>query len=153
MNKKTITTFLIVFIAFNGIAQQFPVGTCGIVYVHDAAGCRTRRLYFCNNGIDPWPTRQRGTQIVVNEAQGETAEFVEVNALYPNPTTGKFSVTFSNALQNAAVFVTDLQGKIMLQFKVSGNKVDFNLSGVAAGAYLVRIEEKGKVITKKVVKQ
>jgi len=34
-----------------------------------------------------------------------------------------------------------------------GNKVDFDLSKYAAGVYYIKIEEKGKTITKKVVKQ
>jgi Secretion system C-terminal sorting domain len=155
MNKKTITTFLFVFIVVTGFAQQIPFGSCGIVYLYDQAGCRGKRIYFCNDGTAPYPTLRQGgphSPVQIQLAQGEIAEFVEVDALYPNPTTGKFSVTFSKGLQNAAVFVTDLQGKVMLQFKASGNKIDFDLSGVAAGAYLVRIEEKGKAITKKVVK-
>ncbi|MDP4262231.1 MAG: T9SS type A sorting domain-containing protein [Bacteroidota bacterium] len=148
MKHKIITTLLITFLSITGFSQQIPVGSCGIVYIHDAAGCRTRRVYFCNNGIDPYPTRH-----VAQLAQGETADFTEVDALYPNPTTGKFSVTFSKELQNATVLVTDLQGKMMVQFKASGNKVDFDLSAAAAGVYFVRIEEKDKIVTKKVVKQ
>ena len=38
-------------------AQQLPIGYCGIVNVYDNAGNRIRRVYFCNNGIDPYPAK------------------------------------------------------------------------------------------------
>jgi Secretion system C-terminal sorting domain len=150
MTKKTITTFLAVFIAIIGFAQQIPLGSCGIINHYDAAGNRIKRFYYCYNG-GPY----QGRAINKNELTkaDETTEFQNVDALYPNPTTGKFSVTFSKELKNAIVYLTDLQGKVILQFKASGSKVDFDISGVAAGAYFVRIEDNGKVITKKVIKQ
>jgi len=139
-------------------AQDQPtlqLGTCGVVNVYDAAGNRTKRVYFCNNGIDPYPTgpqsEGRGTEIIVEKK--ETTEFQYVDALYPNPTTGKFFVTFSKNLSNATVSIMDNNGKTLTQFKAGGYKVDFDLSPYAAGMYYVRIEEEGKVITKKVIKQ
>jgi hypothetical protein len=44
-------------------------------------------------------------------------------------------------------------GKIVQQFIGNGNKLDFDLSNVPGGAYIVRIEDKGLVIIKKVMKQ
>jgi hypothetical protein len=158
MNKKLFIIIITSFFAFKGIAQQLPLGTCGIVNVYDAAGNRTKRVYFCNNGIDPYPTGPqstgKGTEIIVvkNETK-ETKEFQYVDALYPNPTTGKVFVTFSKSLLNASISITDNNGKILARFKASGYKVDFDLSPYAAGMYYVRIEEDGKAITKKVIKQ
>jgi len=145
MKQKLIVTSIALFFAVAGFAQQLDWGTCGIVNVYDEAGNRTKRVYFCNNG-DPYPSKQ-------NPANAETLEYQPVDALYPNPTTGKFSITFSKPLQNANILVTGVNGKPIQQFKASGSQVDFDLSAVAAGVYFVRIEESGKVITKKVIKQ
>ena len=158
MKRKIITIAISFFFALQGFAQQLPLGTCGIVNIYDAAGNRTKRVYFCNNGIDPYPTgpqtEGKGTEIVVEKKETkETKEFQYVDALYPNPTTGKFFVTFSKNLLNASVSIVDNNGKTLAQFKASGYKVDFDLSPYAAGMYYVRIEEDGKVITKKVIKQ
>ena len=134
-----------------------PLGTCGIVNVYDAAGNRTKRVYFCNNGVDPYPQKNQqagGTndpEIITDE--NDTKEFQSVDALYPNPTTGKFYVTFSKYLTNASVSITDNSGKTLAKFTANGYKVDFDLSPYAAGMYYVRIEESGAVITKKVIKQ
>lgn len=151
MLNKTIITIIIVLFSFSGFAQQIPLGSCGIVNIYDATGSRTKRTYFCNNG-GPQPTRAGNFNDSVVKVK-ETISFQYVDALYPNPTTGKFSVSFSKALQNAIVSITDAQGKKVVQFKASGNKIDVDLSALAPSAYFIRIEEKGVIITKKVVKQ
>jgi hypothetical protein len=158
MKNKLIIIAISFFIATEGFAQQLDLGECGIVNVYDAAGNRTKRVYFCNNGIDPYPTGPqkagKGTEIIVEKNEtNETKEFQYVDALYPNPTTGKFFVTFSKSLSNATISITDNNGKTIAQFKANGYKADFDLSPYAAGMYYMRIEEDGKVITKKVIKQ
>lgn len=156
MKQRIFIISIIAFVfSFESIAQQLPLGTCGIVNVYDAAGNRTKRVYFCNNGIDPYPLKNQTSS---NEPEpivkkNEKSEFEYVDALYPNPTSGRFFVTFSKNLTNASVRITDNNGKTLTQFKANGNKVDFDLSTFAAGVYYVRIEEDGKVITKKVIKQ
>lgn len=156
MNKKTVlTVFISLMTLFCFAQEQLPIGTCGIVNVYDAVGNRTKRVYFCNNG-DPYPNSDpnvggRGTGITA--ASNETTEFQHIDALAPNPTTGKFSITFSKALKNAALSITDNNGKTISSFRASGNKVEFDLSKYPTGIYFVRIEEDGKSITKKVVKQ
>ena len=93
------------------------------------------------------PTTVKKEEIV------ETIEFQYIDALYPNPTTGKFSITFSKELKNAKVFITDINGKVISSFKANGYKINFDLSAVASGVYFVRIDDAGNVISKKVVKQ
>lgn len=121
-------------------AQQLPANTCGIVNVYDNAGNRTKRVYFCNNG-PAYPAR-KATEVVE-----------QVDALYPNPTTGRFVVTFSRALQKAHVTTLDVNGKTISRFIASGNTVDFDLSSSPAGIYFIRIDDSGNIILKKVVKQ
>ncbi len=159
MKHKIIFFLVLVFAGFTTIAQQLPWGSCGIVYIYDQTGSRTRRLYFCNNG-PVYPERQGTVSSNVQqqdqllfETGKETMEFQEVDALYPNPTTGVFFITFSKALQDAAISITDLNGKAVQQFKASGIKLSCNLSSLASGTYFVRIEEAGKLIIKKVIKQ
>lgn len=165
--------FLLIFFlpAISGFTQQLPLYTCGIVNTYDASGNRLRRLYFCNNGVDPYPLRT-SSQLVNSTTKGKgtnsqtssirtssatvnpkvSSEFQYVDALYPNPTTGKFYVTFSKALHNAVVKITDADGKIIERFIASGYKVDFNIASLAAGTYFVEINDAGNIISKKVVK-
>lgn len=159
MQRRMLLTITLVIIGIITFAQQIPVGSCGIVYIYDAAGNRTKRTYFCNNGTNPYPARgvvqQPNTVVTADTSLGlaQTTEFQEIDALYPNPTTGQFSVTFSKALDNATLNILDANGKIIIQVKAKGYKVDFDLSARAAGVYYIRVEEDGKTVTKKVVKQ
>jgi hypothetical protein len=155
---KKVFVLLLLFVAVDSFAQQaqLPIGTCGIVNVYDAAGNRIRRVFFCNNGIDPYPLRQAVNTTESKNAiteKNETAVVQEVDALYPNPTTGKFFVTFSKTLTNANVSITDNMGKVLAQFKGTGNRVEFDLAPYAAGMYFIRIEQDGNWVTKKVIKQ
>ena len=76
-----------------------------------------------------------------------------MDALYPNPTTGRFSVSFSKALDRATIHILDEAGKIIVRVNAKGYKVVDDLSSKAVGIYFVRIEENGKIITKKVIKK
>ena len=159
MKKKIVFLMLTVFSALSGIAQQIPLGSCGIVYIHDIAGNRTRRLYYCNNG-GPYPTFTNidSTSVkqapdVFTKAELNNMEFQPVDALYPNPTSGIFYITFSKLLSNANITLVDMNGKTVQQYKASGLKLTCNLSALAAGIYFVKIEENGRIITKKVIKE
>lgn len=140
--QKIICLFITIASAFPALAQQLPANTCGIVTIYDNAGNRTKRVYFCNNG-PAYPTRKDQTTEVIQQ----------VDALYPNPTTGKFVVTFSRALSKATVYMVDATGKNVSRFIASGNVVEFDLSASPAGIYFIRIDDTGNIILKKVVKQ
>jgi|SRR6478736_1064512 hypothetical protein len=147
MRKNLILTVIVFITAFPVFAQQLPANTCGIVNIYDATGNRTKRVYFCNLGIDPYPTKKADQQA------GVTEEFQYVDALYPNPTTGKFFIEFSKELNNVDVYIIDVSGKMIKRSKGNGNKLDFDLSNVAAGVYFVRITDGKNVVTKKIIKQ
>lgn len=78
---------------------------------------------------------------------------MEVNELYPNPTTGKFVIGFSKKLVDAEIVITDGSGKQIQRYKDSGIQLQFDLSGFASGTYFLVIRNKGITISKKVVKQ
>jgi hypothetical protein len=175
MFKKLFFSTVLFFTTSQIFAQQIPFGMCGIVCIYDANGARVKRLYFCNNGVDPYPeerisqvliTAQRGNTIVekaidespvksqqVINKKDETIVFQNIDAIFPNPTTGRFSITFSNALNNAKIIIVDANGKIVQKISGKGNRLDFDIALFAAGVYFVRIEDNGKVISQKIVKQ
>lgn len=136
----------------NLYSQQLPVGTCGLVYTYDASGNRLKRVYFCNNGSNPYPSRKVPNDTTLNKLQ-ITEEVQMIDALYPNPTTGTFVVTFRNELSNATISVLDISGKVIQQFKGNGYRLNFDLSKYAKGTYVVKIEDHDRIITKKVILQ
>ena len=83
-----------------------------------------------------------------------TSEVIQqVTELYPNPTTGRFTVLFTRELKNAPVILYDINGKELQRSKRSGNQLLFDLTPYAAGVYLLRIEDEKNLITFKVVKK
>lgn len=149
--KKLILSIIVLWAGFAASlkieAQTLPSGSCGIVYTYDAAGNRTKREYVCNNSSGAILEMLAGDQKIQND------HIIQVDVLYPNPTSGKFSITFSKALRKASISLTDVNGKIIRRFYSSGNKVDFDLSSVASGIYFVTINDEGNIIRTKVEKQ
>ncbi len=65
--------------------------------------------------------------------------------VYPNPSTGAFSVALSAIENEAVVIVTDVQGKLIARQTIAKDapqaKASFDLSNVARGVYLVQVQD------------
>ncbi len=78
-------------------------------------------------------------------------------AIFPNPSNGLFTITFSNALnQNRKIEVMDITGKIVKTIIVKPNLIStqIDIQDLANGIYIARIPAaNGLVETKKLIKQ
>jgi hypothetical protein len=145
--KMSLIIFIMVLVfPFRNFAQTLPSNTCGIVYSYDASGNRVQQKYVCNNGLRMYKPEQDTIHESIAVAK-------QVNALYPNPTTGFFKVTFTQPLKDAVVIIYDINGRVVSRFKKSGDEVAFNISSFASGVYILQIEDKNSYITQKVIKQ
>lgn len=75
--------------------------------------------------------------------------------LFPNPTEGKFTLSFSGELSEVNVKVFDVQGKLITSFymgNASGAK-EFDISNYEKGIYLMKINLGDSLIYKKIIKQ
>ena len=73
--------------------------------------------------------------------------------VYPNPTTGSFTVDFLGKETTADIIVLNFQGNEARNVKCENqNAVDIDISHLTGGMYVVVIKTSDKVITKKVVK-
>ncbi len=70
--------------------------------------------------------------------------------MYPNPTKDVLNINTTN-LPNALYTVFDMQGRRVLNAKLTTNSID--VSDLSAGNYLLRILSEGKVKTQKFIKQ
>ena len=159
--KKIISIITICFFSnFSGLfAQGLPLDACAVRFTYDATGNLIQRDFFCNI-TDPVVYRTTGTEkgqsndsINVNSSIDTKEQLVRVNAIAPNPTTGQFTITLSSPLNQEKVTLTDLNGRAIEKKTISGAIVTFDISNQPAGVYFVRIENKGKVFTFKVIKQ
>lgn len=72
-------------------------------------------------------------------------------SIFPNPTTGAFTIDWGSAGLTANVRVLDMVGKEMAQWPNVNNKKTIDLSGYAKGIYLVMVQFDNQVITKKII--
>lgn len=144
--SKKFLMIILLFFSLQSFVQEIPSGSCGLLMTYDAAGNRIKREYYCNNGSNRISNPELAKQ---QDAAG--AGFEEVDALYPNPTTGKFYITFSKAIDNAIIQVLDVNGKVVQRVKGSGTRLEFDLSNQPSGTYFVLIKSNEMIINKKVV--
>lgn len=80
------------------------------------------------------------------------ADLSETLHVFPNPSTGIFTLTLSNAAEGT-VEVLDLLGKKLQTFTLNANTNTYqiDLSGYAKGMYVINITAGGKTQSKKVV--
>jgi hypothetical protein len=78
-------------------------------------------------------------------------ETVKQNAiLFPNPTTGQFSISFGSTPKLAVAEIYNTEGKLVLKkiFKNAGNAV-FDLNDFSKGVYVLMLNIDGKKLNKK----
>ncbi len=75
--------------------------------------------------------------------------------IYPNPTTGDFSVYMPNfnIESGAEVRLYDLNGKMISEDKAETELVEMNISELPAGVYYLKVNQQGITHTQKIVKQ
>jgi hypothetical protein len=90
----------------------------------------------------------------LNDIWNDSSEPSLSMQLYPNPTTGQFTLSLENrVVQNAQVSVFNLVGQRILQQKWSGQTLNLDLSNQPQGVYLVRLRtENGVEATRKIQK-
>jgi len=96
--------------------------------------------------------------IVIDVVNSATDMFANIDVnVYPNPSTGKFTLTYSNVLEVEAANVTimDIRGRVVAnnQVTVNGNEFakDYDLSMFGKGVYLVKVQVNEQVQVKRLV--
>lgn len=140
-------------------AQGLQPGECGIRFTYDATGSLTQREFICNNtGSVMYRTTavkeaENDSIKAVNVNEIAKNEIVKINAIMPNPTTGKFTIRMGKALNNENVLLMDANGKVIQNSKRSGVNLNFDISSFSSGIYFVKIGSAENIVSIKIVKQ
>ena len=74
--------------------------------------------------------------------------------VYPNPVANTLNVSLLGMLsKQSTIQIVDAKGMTALEQKVNNNPQTINVSGLAKGVYMIRVNNGGTVITSKFVKQ
>ncbi|MFT4600591.1 MAG: hypothetical protein ACI857_000767, partial [Arenicella sp.] len=76
--------------------------------------------------------------IIAPDGSGLSDYRFEFN-LYPNPTTGIFTVEMSDVLNDYQIFIIDLTGKIVYEAALTDSNSKIDVDGLAAGSYTVKL--------------
>jgi len=79
--------------------------------------------------------KQNVTTSIENNLQNKT------HTLYPNPTTGVFTVVLNDLEENSFIQICDLQGRVLKQENMLSKSQQINGIDFAAGIYLVKVFE------------
>jgi M6 family metalloprotease-like protein len=73
-------------------------------------------------------------------------------SVFPNPSTGLYSVRFNNMVNEGALVVTDVVGKEVYNSNITAKEnVNLDLSALPGGMYFLSLNVKGEVMTKKLM--
>ena len=73
--------------------------------------------------------------------------------IYPNPVANELNLRFSEYIDNATIQIFNMLGKSIYKQSISGKNEKINISSLANGVYLAKINYKGKHIVKKITVQ
>lgn len=76
-------------------------------------------------------------------------------SLYPNPTRGEVYILTEKSYNDAKISIVDLTGKIVYQTNVdlSSKRGTLDVSSIPVGVYVIQIDTKEGIITKKLIKK
>ena len=72
-------------------------------------------------------------------------------SFYPNPTKGELILKSNEHMETVVLY--NMLGQIVLEYKINASSSNIDVTGLAAGAYLMKVSINGQVSTYKVLKQ
>ncbi|HEX8528701.1 MAG TPA: T9SS type A sorting domain-containing protein, partial [Cytophagales bacterium] len=106
------------------------------------------RVTLYRNGVLVWGTEPAGAARLDHNA---IADGIEVRS-FPNPTTGRVTLTLAEAWKGGQLTVTDAHGKVVLSGPVQAAEHTLDLHNVKSGLYFIRIRTESGQVIRKVVK-
>ena len=92
-------------------------------------------------GIPDFEEAYHALQILGTEDQ----MLKETFAIYPNPVTDVFNVSFPQQLERAVVIIYDVLGKQVLEKEISAVENKVNISELSGGVYIASIAAEGVI--------
>lgn len=122
----------------------------GVVYLYDAAGNRTSRVYVVNlrSALSSEAPAPDSTHVAV-----ELGPFGVT--IYPNPTKGALAIAVTGlaASELLSLGLFDPNGRQLMLLDVPSGTSSLDLSTYPSGWYLLRARSKGKTVHFKIIKQ
>ncbi len=158
--KRIIFTFILIAATMQLFSQSTPIYRCFIKYSYDAAGNRTQREYVCATVSDVLTGDTNGDGVIdnddiqyggVDDGSGLGARHGSSKAtvkstwnmkVFPNPTNGIFSISFSKTIEKGLLIIYNATGAEILQEPIENtNMLKTKISSYSAGIYMIKVVE------------
>lgn len=73
--------------------------------------------------------------------------------VYPNPSTGQFSILFNKQISDAKISVTNIVGQEIFQSAITNLKMEIDITQQPKGIYFVQVVNEKTVLTRKLIKE
>ena len=123
------------------------------VHVYSTPGYYAIQLTASNSiGCDNWAVKTYYIYVTDPTSIFETNAEMKL-LIYPNPTTGALHIKIPKSnYSSSSITIFDLMGKQVNQTISSQSRMDFDLTEINEGIYIIRIENNGNIYRKKVIK-
>jgi hypothetical protein len=71
----------------------------------------------------------------------------------PNPNAGSFTIEFNQLVTNAEINLTDLNGKVVRVYQLSGDSIQISDSKLEKGVYLLNVSIQGNTLIERIIVQ
>ncbi len=125
-------------------AQENPDLTC--IFVDNASYSQTN-----------WTNIDATSTFVETEAECDAlsvdAFFENQISIFPNPTTGQFTIDLRGSARPRSIEITDITGRTIKQLSINSQSTIINLKNQPEGIYFIKIQTENNIITKKIIKK
>jgi hypothetical protein len=71
----------------------------------------------------------------------------------PNPNSGSFTINFNQLVSNSEINLTDLNGKVVRVYQLSGDSIQISDSNLEKGVYLLNVSIQGNTLIERIIVQ
>ena len=144
----------------SNINVTYPYTVNGLLSITGSSGGSNVYYYFYDMVVVVPPTlctSSRTPVTVTYDGNTGISQLLSENSfnLYPNPASGQVQVELNLQSSEATVAITDLSGRILrvrsLNNLSKGQTISMDLSGLAAGSYLVQVQANDQLFKKSLV--
>ncbi|MFN4198886.1 MAG: T9SS type A sorting domain-containing protein, partial [Flavobacterium sp.] len=89
----------------------------------------------------------------INQTLSTNSLVADEFRIYPNPARGSFNISSPSYSGDLQLQLFDVQGRRVMERKITGTQNEINVNGIPTGVYMVRLSSDSGVITKKLVIQ
>lgn len=134
-----------------GGSSQWVETSQGVFYVSQTVGQAGAIGVVTRDGLQLRQGFQQPPLMVIQSSE----DMAQIDAtIYPNPTSYQLNIALGSPIQEPVmILLFDTVGRsVMMQEYKNGQQFELDVSGLNSGVYVLQIEQKGQLFTRRIIK-